>query len=62
MSQLAFNFRPARRKKPFDFHRFLLCVKLYAFETISTIIVLALLFDFAVTELRPIIWRVLHAL
>ena len=64
MSQIAFDFRSARRKKSFDFHRFLLLVKVYAFDTVSTVIVLLLLILFAITEVQPLvksIWHALHA-
>jgi len=46
------------------YSHFLLQLKLYAFETISTIIVLVLLADFAIKEIHPIlkaIWGLLHA-
>ncbi|MFY9744247.1 MAG: hypothetical protein WA252_20300 [Candidatus Sulfotelmatobacter sp.] len=33
----------------------LLQIKLYAFETVSTIVVLVLLADFAIKELQPIV-------
>jgi hypothetical protein len=46
------------------YHEFLLQLKLYAFETISTIVVLVLLADFAIKEIHPIIrsiWNLLRA-
>jgi len=51
-------------KLPSRYSHFLLQLKLYAFETISTIIVLVLLADFAIKEIHPIIkaiWMLLHA-
>ncbi|HEV2396827.1 MAG TPA: hypothetical protein VGS27_07800 [Candidatus Sulfotelmatobacter sp.] len=55
VEHLTFRFAPPRRRKPFDLHRFLLRVKLYTFEAISTVVVLVLLADFAVREIYPII-------
>jgi hypothetical protein len=49
---------------PSRYSQFLLQLKLYAFETISTAIVLVLLVDFAIKEIHPIvaaIWKMLHA-
>ena len=46
------------------YSRFLLQLNLYAFETISTVIVLVLLVDFAIKEIHPIlkaIWNLLDA-
>jgi hypothetical protein len=63
VSQAAFDFRPPHRKKPFDLHRFLLLATLYAFEVVSTIIVLLLLVQFAIVEIQPLInsiWHTLH--
>jgi hypothetical protein len=42
----------------FDYPQFLTALKLYFFETISTIVVMVLLVDFAIKELRPALRRI----
>jgi hypothetical protein len=42
----------------FDYSQFLTAFKLYAFETITSIIVIVLLIDFAIKELRPALRRI----
>jgi uncharacterized protein with GYD domain len=42
----------------FDYPGFLTSLKLYSFETISTIVILVLLIDFAIKELRPALKRI----
>ena len=42
----------------FEYSHLLTTLKLYAFETISTLIVIVLLLDFATKELRPVIKRI----
>jgi hypothetical protein len=42
----------------FDYSQFLTALKLYAFETITTVVVIVLLLDFAIKELRPAIKRI----
>ncbi len=47
-----------------SYEEILLKAKLYAFETISTLVVIGLLLDFAIKELQPVIhslWHLLHA-
>ncbi len=41
-----------------DYGQFLTALKLYAFETITTIVVIVLLLDFAIKELRPALRRI----
>jgi hypothetical protein len=51
-------------KAPSRYSRFLLQLKLHALETVGTLFVLALLTDFALKELHPIvvsIWHTLHS-
>jgi hypothetical protein len=48
----------------FDYSQFLNAFKLYVFETISTVVVIILLLDFAIKELRPAlkrIWEFFHS-
>jgi len=42
----------------FDYSQFLTALKLYTFETISTAIVIVLLVDFALKEIRPALKRI----
>ena len=42
----------------FDYSQFLTAIKLHAFETISTLVILVLLVDFALKEIRPALKRI----
>jgi hypothetical protein len=42
----------------FDYSQFLTALKLHAFETITTLIILILLVDFALKEIRPALKRI----
>lgn len=51
-------------KRRFDYHQFLTSFKLYAFETITTVVIIVLLVDFAIKELHPAverIWQFFHS-
>jgi len=52
VSQAAFDFRPPRRKKPFNLHRFLLNAKLIAVEILSAIVFFIWLYDHFLEEIR----------
>jgi hypothetical protein len=62
VSQLVFDFPPRRPKKRFDFHRFLQRLERYAQAIVGTLIFLALLIDFTLKELHPIIVSIAHTL
>jgi hypothetical protein len=47
-------------KRSFDYHQFLITLKLYVFETITTIVIILLLLDFAIKELYPIFEHIRH--
>lgn len=40
-------------RRRFDYPQFLTTLKLFAFETITTVVVIVLLLDFAIKELQP---------
>ena len=42
----------------FDYQQFLISLKIYAVETISTVVALVLLLDLAIKELRPALKRI----
>ena len=44
MSQAAFDFRPPRRKKPFNLHRFLRDTKIILVEVLSAIVFIVWIF------------------
>jgi len=53
VSQPAFDFRPRRRKKPFNLHRFVLHSKLVAVEILSAIVFFIWLVRTFLGEVRP---------
>jgi hypothetical protein len=52
VSQAAFEFRPPRRKKPFNLHRFVLNAKLIAVEILSAIVFFIWLYRVFLGEVR----------
>ena len=52
--------RAAVSKRPFNYHRFLVSLKLHIFETITAIVVIIWLMDFAIKETRPALERIVQ--
>ena len=52
MSRAAFDFRPPRRKKPFNLHRFILTTKIIVIEILTAIVFFIWLFRAFLGEVR----------
>lgn len=53
VSRAAFDFRPPRRKKPFNLHRFILTTKIIVIEILTAIVFFIWLFRAFLGEVRP---------